>query len=375
MRRPTLQLLNRRGQQHLAACRELRASHCTSFALDQFPQLDRQAPLAADGQRYQFILAEQCGAVVPFIATQLQANEALARELIAFGAVYHKPIDTPAAMKPRRLVQIHTQLQEGDILRVHTHPRRFPNAVMSGEYWRSRIIADEAEYIVLNKPRGVPVHASVDNLFENALEQLTRATAAERLWPPHRLDVDTHGLMVLSKSKQFATDFHQLGKVRKLYKATVACNQHPFDYLITQPSASLYFPDSSTEEHTPPSIQLVHWQQPGKRAPRLFTTEPEADHESAGKWDAQWKECKLRIHECGSVGGNAWELSLELLTGRTHQIRGQLGQVGLPVLGDAVYSNPRDVGGMKASPQLQLQASSLSFQMPGLGGEMKHYRI
>ena len=132
--------------------------------------------------------------------------------------------------------------------------------------------------------------------------------------------------------------------------------------------------DHSTEKHTPPSIQLVHWQQPGKRAPRLFTTEPEADHTSAGKWDAQWKECKLRIHECVSVGGNAWELSLELLTGRTHQIRGQLGQVGLPVLGDAVYSNPRDVDGMKASPQLQLQASSLSFQMPGLGGELKHYR-
>ena len=72
------------------------------------------------------ITHSHCGTpVVPFIATQLlQANEALARELIAFGAVYHKPIDTPAAMKPRRLVQIHTQLQEGDILRVHTHPRR-----------------------------------------------------------------------------------------------------------------------------------------------------------------------------------------------------------------------------------------------------------
>ena len=32
------------------------------------------------------------------------------------------------------------------------------------------------------------------------------------------------------------------GKVRKQYKATVACNQHPFDYLIAQPSASLYPP-------------------------------------------------------------------------------------------------------------------------------------
>ena len=62
MRRSTLQFLNRRGQQHLAARRELRASYCTSFALDQFPQLDRQAPIAADGQRYQFILAKQCGA-------------------------------------------------------------------------------------------------------------------------------------------------------------------------------------------------------------------------------------------------------------------------------------------------------------------------
>jgi 23S rRNA-/tRNA-specific pseudouridylate synthase len=62
------------------------------------------------------------------------------------------------------------------------------------------------------------------------------------------------------------------------------------------------------------------------------------------------------------------ELEIELLTGRTHQIRGQLAAEGFPLVGDVQYGGatasldvPRN---NKSSQLLALQCCELSFALP-----------
>lgn len=59
------------------------------------------------------------------------------------------------------------------------------------------------------------------------------------------------------------------------------------------------------------------------------------------------------------------ELEIELLTGRTHQIRGQLAAEGYPLVGDAQYGGALEMPKGTNTPQLlALQCCELSFALP-----------
>lgn len=66
---------------------------------------------------------------------------------------------------PRRL-QADAPLA-GGYFRVHLHPKRFPAAHTTA--WGPRIIADTPNYTVVNKPPGVQVPPTVDNIQESLL--------------------------------------------------------------------------------------------------------------------------------------------------------------------------------------------------------------
>jgi hypothetical protein len=132
---------------------------------------------------------------------------------------------------------------------------------------------------------------------------------------------------------------------------------------------------------------MRHYLEPSPRAPKRFVAEKP---DSAGE---DWAESLLKIRRVGPVCalvGNApgqalsralWrqdgtiphncsavlELEIELLTGRTHQIRGQLSAFGFPLVGDAQYGGLR-MDGLKndysLSDRLALQCSKLDFLEP-----------
>lgn len=63
--------------------------------------------------------------------------------------------NNPSLQTPRRLAT-DVAITDGGYFRVHVHPKRFPAAY--GVDWRSRIVHDCADYVVVNKPAGVQVH-------------------------------------------------------------------------------------------------------------------------------------------------------------------------------------------------------------------------
>lgn len=56
-------------------------------------------------------------------------------------------------------------------------------------------------------------------------------------------------------------------------------------------------------------------------------------------WPDADLEAKYHIEDCGWDGSKkvAYECEIDLLTGKTHQIRAQLAAIGAPIIGDSMY--------------------------------------
>tara|TARA_B110001454_G_C12723220_1_gene435937 strand:- start:20320 stop:21174 length:855 start_codon:yes stop_codon:yes gene_type:complete len=213
------------------------------------------------------------------------------KALIKIGAIY---VNNHRQSKDKWI------LETNSVFRVHTKPRRF-----SCDYdWKSRVVFQNESFLVLNKPSGLPSHPAVDNALENALTQ-TSLVLQVPLYVTHRLDTLTSGLIVYGKKKQFVKDFNIQMLERKVQKKYVAIIE-----------GSQNFPK-----------HLTHYMDTSPGTPKRLSAEPRED----------WEICKLEILDQNEVSpGKRW-VKINLLTGRTHQIRSQMSFLGAPILGDKLY--------------------------------------
>ncbi len=76
---------------------------------------------------------------------------------------------------PRRVLE--DAPSSGGYFRVHVHPKRFPAAHgLSGAEWASRVVHDGAQFVVVNKPPGLQVPPTVDNVRESLLAKVEEAS-------------------------------------------------------------------------------------------------------------------------------------------------------------------------------------------------------
>ena len=168
--------------------------------------------------------------------------------LISFGAVY----------QDRQRINSNRLLSPGQYIRVHLHPKRFP---VDGIDWTKTIVHDDKEFVVVNKPAGIPVHATLDNQVENVLHQL-RLTLGGSVYVTQRLDTEVGGLIVFAKTEEFQRQFNRLlleRKVKKQYRALV----------ISAPEVGRH----------------IHYMEPTERSSKTVSTENRPN----------WLECALRV--------------------------------------------------------------------------------
>lgn len=191
--------------------------------------------------------------------------------------------------------------------------------------WKSRILAITNSYVVLDKPAGTSVGGTSDNIEESCANFATRALGlTSPLLTTHQIDNCTEGCVVLARNKQYCSIFHKKIRdklVKKLYLVLAAA---PVPHGI-----------------------YTHYMRPHNFAPRLIS------EEYIDRWllcqlevldckEVPWPNSFIReryqIEDCGwPVKNFAYECTVNLLTGRTHQIRAQFSACGAPVVGDSMY--------------------------------------
>ena len=185
----------------------------------------------------------------------------------------------------------------------------------------ARVLFRDPRLLILDKPAGLPVHAGprggatlVDHL--DAL----RFGYQERPQLAHRLDRDTSGCLVLGRNRKALQRLGRLfseGRVEKTYWAVTLGAPAEDSGRIDLPLAKLN--------------AVKGWRMIAGPGGQPAVTE--------------WRVL-------GRGGGLAW-IECRPLTGRTHQIRVHLAEIGCPILGDPLYG-PRS--GESRSRPLHLHA-------------------
>ena len=208
-------------------------------------------------------------------------------------------------------------------------------------YWAkelsSRIIYEDNNVIVLNKPAGLAVHGG-SGLSFGLIEGLRQLRPEDRtLELVHRLDRDTSGVLVVSRRRSALRELHrQLREkaVDKRYLALVA-GRWP----------------AGLKRVEAPLIKNVL--QSGERVVRVA------------------KEGKPSLTEFSVIDRfeSASLIQAKPITGRTHQIRVHARQAGHPLLGDEKYSDERaaKLASSLGLRRLFLHAKSLRLNLPGSG--------
>jgi 23S rRNA pseudouridine1911/1915/1917 synthase len=268
----------------------------------------------------QHVLAPKAGALVEVIADTLQLPKEQIQDLLDLGSIYRNH---------ERVSNVPTEILLGDYVRVHTKPRRYFITTTD------LLIFENDDFVVVNKPSGIPVHATVDNRRENLLYFLSQKMNCD-LKVTHRLDVATQGLIVFAKTEEFQKDFNQYltqNKIQKIYRAIVH-GKIPVEMV---------------------GVDWIHYMEPSPRAPKKVSAK-----EIPG-----WQKCVLQILESRVVNNDYSEVIIELKTGRTHQIRSQCSANGFPIVGDTMYGSIYSCGIDKIALQsCGLQFPSFDFSLP-----------
>ena len=198
------------------------------------------------------------------------------------------------------------------------------------------IIHEDDHLLVLDKPSGLAVHGG-SGVSLGAIELLRAARPDARfLELVHRLDRDTSGCLLVAKKRSALRRMHEAfreGQVSKIYRALLAGSWQNGKRQVDMPLVT----DSrrNGERHVRPGAE-------GKKAVTRFFPE--------------------------QLFRNAALLRVELLTGRTHQIRVHSAAIGHPVAGDERYGSDWRPAGLK---RLFLHASELALEHPGTGKTIK----
>ena len=195
---------------------------------------------------------------------------------------------------------------------------------------------EDAAILVVDKPSGVAVHGGSGVSFGVIESMRAGRPQAKFLELAHRLDRDTSGLLILCKKRSALVELHRMlreGEVAKVYLAVVK----------GAAKKALELRESLHKYVTASGERRVAVQPEGMKA--LTRTR------------------KLKGNDQFSL------LEVELLTGRTHQIRVHLAHAGHPIVGDDKYGD--FALNRELKQRLLLHAGKLAFRHP-LTGEQLH---
>jgi 23S rRNA pseudouridine1911/1915/1917 synthase len=207
-----------------------------------------------------------------------------------------------------------------------------------------RIVHDDDDVVVVDKPVGVAAHPSpgwtgptVVGGLAAAGYRVSTSGAAERQGVVHRLDVGTSGLMVVAKSERAYTALKREFRertVEKIYHALVQGHPDPLRGTV----------DAPIDRHPTHDYKWAV----------VADGKPSVTH-----YDT------LEAHRAASL------LEIRLETGRTHQIRVHLTALRHPCVGDLTYGADPTLAARLGLSRQWLHAVRLAFEHPSTGERLE----
>ena len=185
------------------------------------------------------------------------------------------------------------------------------------------IIENNENFIVINKPAGIAVQSGTKS-FKNVVDTLRETKYFENSKPfiVHRLDKETSGILIVAKTREYAQLFTSLFRIRKIHKIYLAIvyGEVSDEIKVLEDNLILYEKERKIIQKATSYIKI------------------------------------LKGHSEYSL------LELRPITGRKHQLRKQLYNIGNSIIGDDKYYVKRGKDFIK-SKNLMLHAYEIKFMI------------
>ena len=235
----------------------------------------------------------------------------------------------------RKKVKTSYRVQQGDIVEVFDISKfkviernktiKYKPSRKEVDVYDDYILENNPNFIVINKPAGIAVQSGTKS-FRNIIDVLKDTKYFEDTKPfiVHRLDKETSGVLIVAKNREYAQLFTSLFRIRKVHKTYIAITYGKVSETI-----------KSMEEN------LTTYDNKKKIVQKAIS--------------------HIRVIKSSS---NYSYVELNPITGRKHQLRKQLYNIGNPIIGDDKYFLNRRADKIKIkSKNLMLHAYKIKFMI------------
>ena len=235
----------------------------------------------------------------------------------------------------RKKIKSSYRVQTGDIIEIYDiskfkvadRPKitKYKPTRKEVDLYDDYILENNDNFVVINKPRGIAVQAGTKS-FRNIIDVLKDSKYFENRKPyiVHRLDKETSGVLIVAKTREYAQLFTSLFRIRKIHKTYIALTYGKVSKDITTLKDDLITIDNGKKIYQNAISHI-----------RLLKTSTDYSY-----------------------------VELNPITGRKHQLRKQLYNIGNPIIGDDKYFINRRADKMKnKSKNLLLHAYKIKFMI------------
>lgn len=235
------------------------------------------------------------------------------------------------------------KVQENDVIQINMEEPK--EIKLQAQDIPLDIVYEDNDILVVNKQKGLVVHpgnGNLDGTLANAVmahckDSLSGIGGELRPGIVHRLDKDTSGLLVIAKNDKAHINMSNQIKNRKVNKTYIALVRG----IISENDATINMPIARSNKDR----KKMAVDKNGKEAITHFKV----------------------INRYTTNKASYTLLEVKIDTGRTHQIRVHMAEIGHPVIGDMVYSNGKNEFNVEGQC---LHAKKLEFTHPITGKMM-----